>query len=183
MPKKQRLSAKRIFDLLRDEGYTGGYTQVKEAVRSIRKTRKEVFMPLSHFPGEAQFDFGFALVNLNGELRKAAFSVMVLPYSGAVHVQLFERVCTEVIWKAHNRAFAFFGGVPSRISYDNDSVLVSHLRTGKGRRRLTEGFLQLIDICISNAIYCGILKGGCHSETKRISENTGATATESRCLA
>ena len=41
----------------------------------------------------------------------------------------------------------------------------------------------IIDICISNAIYYGILKGGCRSETKRISENVGTTATQSRCIA
>ena len=62
IPKKQRHTAKKIFERLRNEGYTGGATQVKEAVRRIRQTQAEPFMPLTHRPGEAQVDFGYALV-------------------------------------------------------------------------------------------------------------------------
>jgi len=67
-PVKQRHTAKRIFDRLKVErGYTGGYTMVKEAVRTWKDTTKEVFVPLSHPPGEAQVDFGFAYVDVAGE--------------------------------------------------------------------------------------------------------------------
>ena len=119
-PKKQRHTAKRIFERLKEEGYTGGYTQVKEAVRQIRQQKREVFVPLTHRPGEAQADFGFALIKEAGTLRKVAFFVMALPYSGAIHLQIFDRICTEVWWEGHVRAFEFFGGAPWRISYDND---------------------------------------------------------------
>lgn len=61
LPAKQRHTAKRIFERLREEGYSGGYTQVKEAVRELRRTSQEVFVPLRHDPGEAQVDFGHAL--------------------------------------------------------------------------------------------------------------------------
>ena len=58
-PKKQRHTAKRIFERLRAEhGYNGGYTVVKDAVRAWRNRQAEVFVPLSHRPGEAQADFG-----------------------------------------------------------------------------------------------------------------------------
>ena len=50
---------------------------------------------------------------------------MSLPYSDTVYVQVFERICTEVFWEGHVRAFAFLGGVPCRISYDNEKVMVS----------------------------------------------------------
>ena len=54
-PKKQRHTAKRIFERLRDEyHYEGKLTVVKDAVRAWKQTRAEVFMPLSHRPGEAQ---------------------------------------------------------------------------------------------------------------------------------
>lgn len=67
-PKKQRHTAKRIVDRLRAEkGYPGGYTVVKEAVRAWKDATKEVFVPLSHPPGEAQVDFGFAYVDVAGE--------------------------------------------------------------------------------------------------------------------
>jgi transposase len=66
-PRKQRPTAKRIWQRLRDEhGFTGGYTSVKDAVRELKVGRKEVFQPLTHPPGEAQVDFGFAEVVLTG---------------------------------------------------------------------------------------------------------------------
>ena len=56
-PKKQRHTAKRIWERLKAEhGFTGGYTVVKDAVREMKVGRKEVFLPLSHPPGEAQVD-------------------------------------------------------------------------------------------------------------------------------
>jgi transposase len=80
--KKQRHTSKRIYERLKAEGYSGGSTQVKEAVREIKRVNREVFMPLVHRPGEAQVDFGFAVAKVGGVLRKIAFFVMVLPYRG-----------------------------------------------------------------------------------------------------
>ena len=96
VPRKQRQTAKRIFERIQQEGYTGGYTQVTEAVREIKQKGQEVFVPLIHRPGEAQVDFGFALVNVNGQLRKLPFFVMTLPYSDAIFVQVYERMSTEI---------------------------------------------------------------------------------------
>ena len=60
-PRKQRHTAKRIFERLRDEyGFDGGYTAVKGYVRENRRQTKEMFVPLSHPPGHAQCDFGEA---------------------------------------------------------------------------------------------------------------------------
>jgi len=126
-PKKQRHTAKRIYERIRELGYQGKYTQVREAVCEIRRVNREVFMPLIHRPGEAQVDFGYALAKISGVLRKVAFFVMVLPYSDAFFVMAFERECTESYWEGHMRAFEFFGGVPKRISYDNSRVLVSKI--------------------------------------------------------
>jgi transposase len=141
-PRKQRHTAKRIFDRLAAEGYEGGYTAVKKAVRDLRRIRSEVFVPLIHRPGEAQVDFGYALVNVAGRLRKVAFFVMALPHSDALFVQAFERECTETFWEGHVRGFAFLGGVPRRITYDNSRVMVAKI-IGPRQRRLTHGFLQL----------------------------------------
>ena len=74
--KKQYYTAKKILEILQSEGFTGGYTIVKDAVREIKKTSKEVFMPLSQRPGEAQVDFGQAVVKFNGTLKKVMFFVM-----------------------------------------------------------------------------------------------------------
>ena len=73
MPRKQRHTAKRIWERLREDGFTGGYTVVKDAVRELTQKHQEVFVPLQHRPGEAQVDFGHALANVNGRLRKVAF--------------------------------------------------------------------------------------------------------------
>jgi len=141
-PRKQRHTAKRIFERIRAEGYRGGYTAVKEAVRDLKQTRREVFVPLIHRPGEAQVDFGYALVNVAGRLRKVAFFVMALPHSDALFVQAFERECTETFWEGHVRGFDFFAGVPRRITYDNSRVMVAKI-VGPRQRQLTRGFLQL----------------------------------------
>ncbi len=72
-PRKQRHTAKRIFERLREEGYSGGYTQVKKAVREMKTRSREVFVPLVHRAGEAQVDFGHAVVKENGRLHKIVF--------------------------------------------------------------------------------------------------------------
>ena len=69
--RKQRHTAKRIFDRLRDEyGFTGGYTIVKDYVREQGLRSREVFVPLSHSPGHAQADFGEAMAVIGGALRE-----------------------------------------------------------------------------------------------------------------
>ena len=119
LPRKQRHTAKRIWERLQEAGFTGGYTIVKDEVRKLTQRGREVFVPLIHRPGEAQVDFGEALVKMNGRLRKVAFMVMALPYSDADFVMAFERECTETFWEGHVQGFEFFGGVPRRITYDN----------------------------------------------------------------
>jgi len=142
-PRKQRHTAKRIFDrLVREQDYDGGYTAVKEAVRAYKQRTREVFMPLSHPPGWAQVDFGYAKIDLDGEQTEVTFFVMTLPYSDAFFVCVFLRECTETFQEGHKRAFEFFGGVPVRISFDNSKIAV--ISIGRGRsRRLTDGFLRL----------------------------------------
>jgi transposase len=151
--KKQRHTAKKIWERLQQEGFTGGYTIVKDVVREIRRTSKEVFMPLKHPPGEAQVDFGHALVKMNGVLRKVCFFVMTLPYSDAFFVRAYERECTETFWDGHVRAFAFFGGVPRRITYDNSKIAIAKI-IGPRLRELTAGFLQLVSHYLFRYHFC-----------------------------
>ena len=82
LPRKQRYTVKRMWDVLKKEGFAGGYTTVKDAVRQMRaKAPKEVFMPLTQPPGEAQVDFGYALACIGGRLTKIAFFVMSMIHS------------------------------------------------------------------------------------------------------
>jgi transposase len=159
LPRKQRHTAKRIWERLREEGFTGGYTVVKDAVRELTQRRAEVFVPLIHRPGEAQVDFGEALVKMNGRLRTVAFMVMALPYSDADFVMAFERECTETFWEGHVQGFEFFGGVPWRITYDNTKIAVAQIVGGTQERRLTRGFCQLKSHYLFNHHFCRVARG------------------------
>ena len=89
-PRKQRHTAKRIFERLRDEyGYGGGYTTVKDYVRENRRQTREMFVPLSHAPGHAQCDFGEALVVIGGLERKAHCFALDLPHSDGCFVKAY----------------------------------------------------------------------------------------------
>jgi len=154
MPKKQRHTAKRIWERLQqEEGFTGKYTIVKDAVREIKKTSKEVFMPLKQPPGHAQVDFGQAVVKMGGILRKVHFFVMCLPYSDAFFIKAYDRECTETFWDGHVLAFNFFGGIPKRITYDNSKIAISKL-TGPREREITQGFKELLSHYLFKYHFC-----------------------------
>ena len=153
-PKKQRHTARRIFERLRDEhGYAGGLTVVKAAVAAWRTRSAEVFVPLAHPPGEAQVDFGTAEVTLDGQATTVAVFVMTLPYSDAFFACAFPRECTEAFLEGHVRAFAFFGGVPRRISYDNSKIAVAQI-TGSRDRKVTDAFLRLKSHHLFESHFC-----------------------------
>lgn len=136
--RKQRHTAKRIFDRLRDEhGFTGGYTIIKDYVRERQRRGQEMFVPLAHPPGHAQADFGEAVVVIDGVEQKAHFFVMDLPQSDACFVRAYPAATAEAWMDGHVHAFAFFGGVPLSVLYDNDRCLVSKILPDGTRRRAT----------------------------------------------
>ncbi len=142
-PVKQRHTAKRIFDRLKDEhGFTGGYTIVKDYVRGEQVRSREMFIPLTHAPGEAQADFGEALVVIAGVEQKAHYLAMDLPHSDDCFVAAFPAETTEAFLDGHVRAFAYFGGVPTRILYDNTKIAVAKILGGEERQR-TRSFSEL----------------------------------------
>jgi transposase len=141
--KKQRHTAKRIFERLRDEhSYTGGYTIVKDYVRLRKLSQREMFVPLEHPPGDAQADFGEAMVVIAGVERKAHYLVMDLPQSDDCFVMAFPAETTEAFLEGHNHAFAYFGGVPHTILYDNTKLAVARI-LGDGTRMKTRAFTEL----------------------------------------
>ena len=157
-PAKQRHTAKRIFERLRDEhGYGGGITQVKEAVARLRRHSAEVFVPLAHSPGRAQFDFGEAAVTIAGKKCKAHFAVMSLPYSDAFFIRAYPRECTESFQDAHAAAFTFFGGVPVKTDYDNSKIAVARI-VGR-ERELTREFLRLQAHFLFGHRFCRVGRG------------------------
>ena len=94
--KKQRHTAKRIFERLRDEhGFTGGITIVTDYVRVTKRRMREVFVPLAHCPGHAQVDFGEALGVIGGVQRKLRYFALVLPQSDAFFIKAYPGETTE----------------------------------------------------------------------------------------
>jgi transposase len=142
-PAKQQHTSKRIFERLRDEhAYGGGITIVKDYVHEHRQRSREMFVPLRHDPGHAQVDFGEALAVIAGEERKIHFFAMDLPHSDGCLVQAYPAETSEAFCEGHNVGFAFFGGVPRSILYDNTKLAVARI-LGDGARRRTKVFSEL----------------------------------------
>jgi transposase len=144
-PRKQRHTARRVLDRLREEhGFAGGYTIVKEYVREHQRRGREMFVPLHHAPGHAQADFGEARVVIGGVEQKAHFFVFDLPHSDACYVRAYPAAMAEAWADGHVHAFAFFGRVPLSVLYDNDRCLVARILPDGTRKRATlfSGFLS-----------------------------------------
>jgi transposase len=144
-PRKQRHTAKRVFDRLRsDHGFTGGYTIVKDYVREHERRGREMFVPLHHAAGHAQADFGEAMVVIGGVEQKAYFFAFDLPHSDASYVRAYPAATAEAWIDGHVHAFAFFGRVPLSVLYDNDKCLVARILPdgSRSRTRLFSGFLS-----------------------------------------
>jgi transposase len=118
--KKQRHTASRIFERLRDEqGFSGGYTIVREYVAGATLRSREMFIPLSHRPGHAQADFGEADGYICGKKVRFHYFCMDLPHSDGCFVKAYPAETAEAFCDGHVAAFDFFGGVPQSILYDN----------------------------------------------------------------
>jgi transposase len=157
--RKQRHTAKRIFERLRDEhGFTGKYTVVKDVVREHTLRHQEMFVPLVHPPGHAQVDFGEAVVVVGGVEQKGHFLAMDLPHSDAPFVMIFPKETTEAFCQGHVEAFAWFGGVPQSILYDNTMIAVARILDG-GERVRTRVFEQLVSHYLFRDRFARVAKG------------------------
>ena len=141
--KKQRHTALRIYERLRDEhGFGGGYTIVREFVAKQRLRQQEVFIPLAHPPGRVQADFGEADIYLGGIKTRIHYFCLDLPHSDAIFVKAYPAETTEAFLDGHVSAFAWLGGVPQSILYDNTKIAVAKI-LGDGTRKRTKAFSEL----------------------------------------
>jgi transposase len=142
-PRKQRHTARRIFQRLKAEhGFAGGETIVKAYVRERRLRGREMFVPLVHPPGHGQADFGEAVAVVGGEERRIHFFCLDLPHSDACFVKAYPAETAEAFCDGHDAAFAFFGGVPRSMLYDNTRLAVARI-LGGGTRQRTRAFAEL----------------------------------------
>jgi transposase len=85
---------------------------VKDYVRLRKLSQREMFVPLEHPAGDAQADFGEAMVVIGGVERKTHYLAVDLPQSDDCSVMAFPAETTEAFLEGHNHAFAYFQGVP-----------------------------------------------------------------------
>jgi transposase len=114
-------SAQQIFQRLREEGFAGGFTILKDYVRKVRPVRREAFLKLSFAPGEcAQLDWGeYGSIGVGSTRRRLSFFIMVLCYSRLMYVEFTVSQTMEHFLAAHEHAFAAFHGIPARLMIDN----------------------------------------------------------------
>jgi transposase len=158
-PKKQRHTAKRVFERVKEEkGYSGSYSTLRKYIHKYKGEdgTKEVFCPLEHEPGESQVDFGEAWVFIGGDQQKAHFFVMDLPQSDACFVKGYPKENTESFCDGHAASFVFFGGVPSNILYDNTGIAVSFVM---GKRKKTRAFCELQSHYLFKEKFARVRKG------------------------
>ena len=122
-PPKQRHTAKRILERLREEGLPWWPDRGPRRDSAVEATVGGSLHAAGTSSGaRPRSTFGEATVLYRGQARKVAVFVMSLLYSDAVFCQIFPRECTETFQEGHRRAFEFFGGVPKRITYDNTKI-------------------------------------------------------------
>jgi transposase len=146
-PARERLTLVRLFEELRGLGYDGGYDAVRRYAQAWRKARgaatADAYVPLSFAPGEAyQFDWSHEIVVLNGVTTTIKVAHVRLCHSRMLFVRAYSRESQEMVFDAHDRAFAFFHGACSRGIYDNMKTAVETVFIGKDRA-FNRRFLQM----------------------------------------
>jgi transposase len=126
-------SARQLFQMIQDEGYDGGETQVKKYVRSVRPKHKEAYLELNFPSGQAaQVDWGhYGSVDINGTRRQLNFFVMTLCWSRMNYVEFTLGLAQEHWHQCHVNAFEYFGGIPKRVIVDNCKTAVTCWENGK----------------------------------------------------
>ena len=160
LPRKQRRTAQRLYECLQVEGYQGSYTAVQRYVKGWKKNRsaspsiKQAFVPLAFPAGETcQFDWSHETVELGGVVQTIKVAHFRLSYSRQMFVVAYPRETQEMVLDAHNQAFAYFGGVPKRMVYDNLKTVIDAIFAGK-ERRFNRRFMALANHYLFEPVAC-----------------------------
>jgi transposase len=136
---RERLTLIRVFEELRGLGYEGSYDAVRRYAKAWRIARgaetAQAYVPLNFAPGEAyQFDWSYEVVLINGTTVTVKVAHVRLCHSRMLFVRAYPRETQEMVFDAHNRAFAFFKGTCTRGIYDNMKTAVETVFIGKDRK-------------------------------------------------
>ena len=157
-PARERLTLIRIFEELRALGYDGGYDAIRRYARSWAKTNAsataDAFVPLTFAPGEAyQFDWSHEIVVMDGVTTILKVAHLRLCHSRMMFVRVYPRETQEMVFDAHERAFAFFKGACGRGVYDNMKTAVETIFVGKDRQ-YNRRFLQMCSHHLVEPVAC-----------------------------
>jgi len=148
-----------LFEGLQEIGYLGAYDSVQRLVKRWKSGNtgpklSEAFVPMAFQPADAcQFDWSQEQVELGGIMLTIKVAHFRMAYSRQMFVAAYPRETQEMVLDAHNRAFAFFGGVPARLIYDNLKTVVDTVYTGK-ERQFNRRFLTLANHYLFEPVAC-----------------------------
>jgi len=157
-PSRETLTLMRIYEELRELGYDGSYDAVRRYAKAWRKQRgamtAEAYVPLSFAPGEAyQFDWSHEIVVVQGATTTLKVAHVRLCHSRMLFVRAYPRETQEMVFDAHDRAFAFFRGACTRGIYDNMKTAVETVFLGKDRR-FNRRFAQMCGHYLVEPVAC-----------------------------
>jgi transposase len=155
---RERLTLIRIFEGLRALGYEGGYDAVRRYAGAWAKANASAtasaYVPLTFAPGEAyQFDWSHEIAVLDGVTTIMKVAHVRLCHSRMMFVRAYPRETQEMVFDAHERAFAFFRGACARGVYDNMKTAVEAIFVGKDRQ-YNRRFLQMCSHHLVEPVAC-----------------------------
>ena len=158
LPRRERRSTQRLFEELRGRGYDGAHDSVHRFAKAWREERARAparaYVPLSFAPGEAyQFDWSHETITLQGLPLTVKVAHMKLSNSRMPFVHAYFRETQELVFDAHDKAFAFYGGVCRRGIYDNMKTAVEAIFVGKARQ-YNRRFLQMCSHHLVEPVAC-----------------------------
>jgi transposase len=162
--KRERRTARMLFEAIKAQGFGGNYCRVTEFVRAWRlrggaDAGKSAFVPLKFQLGEAfQFDWSEESLVIGGLVRKVMAAHTKLCASRAFFIFAYPGQSHEMLFDAHNRAFAALGGVAKRGIYDNMKTAVDKVSRGNGRIVNTR-FYAMVSHYLFEADFCNVASG------------------------
>jgi transposase len=139
-PRRDRRTARMLYQAIQGEGYSGSYGRVCVFVRRFKAeasqfpSGRQAFVPLHFAPGEAfQFDWSTEFATVGGTRRRLEVAQLKLASSRAFWLVAYFTQSHEMLFDAHTQAFAALGGVPRRGIYDNMKTAVD--KVGPSRQR------------------------------------------------
>lgn len=133
-PRKQRHTAVMIHRRLQEQGFEGGYDQVRRYVKKKRTSQRETFIPLNHDPGQrAEADFGKIYVDFPDGRRQVSVLIIAWAYSNCTFAIALPNEKVESILYGTKQAFEFFRCVPKELWWDNPRTVAKEILKGRNR--------------------------------------------------